>query len=63
MDKEDIEELAKDLIPLAEENNASQAIMTADYNDKWEFFMGFLLSADIGDLFKWTSLNFRGFRR
>jgi hypothetical protein len=41
MDKEDIEELAKDLIPLAEENNASQAIMTADYNDKWEFFMGF----------------------
>ena len=59
MDKEDIEELAKDLIPLAEENNASQAIMTADYNDKWEFFMG----ADIGDLFKWTSLNFRGFRR
>lgn len=41
MDKEDIEELAKDLIPLAEENNASLAIMTADYNDKWEFFMGF----------------------
>ena len=41
MDKEDIEELAKDLIPLAEENNTSQAIMTADYNDKWEFFMGF----------------------
>jgi hypothetical protein len=26
---------------MAEENNASQAIMTADYNDKWEFFMGF----------------------
>lgn len=41
MDKEDIEELAKDLIPMAEENNASQAIMTTDYNDKWEFFMGF----------------------
>ena len=41
MDKEDIEELAKDLIPMAAENNASQAIMTADYNDKWEFFMGF----------------------
>ena len=41
MDKEDIEELAKDLIPMAEENNASQAITTADYNDKWEFFMGF----------------------
>lgn len=41
MDKEDIEELAKNLIPMAEENNASQAIMTADYNNKWEFFMGF----------------------
>ena len=41
MDKEDIEELAKDLISGREENNASQAIMTADYNDKWEFFMGF----------------------
>ena len=40
MDKEDIEELAKDLIPLAEENNASQAIMTADYNEKWEYFKG-----------------------
>ena len=36
-----IEELAKDLIPMAEEKNASQAIMTADYDDKWEFFMGF----------------------
>ena len=41
MDREDIEELAKDLIPMAEEQNASQAIMTADYDDKWEFFMGF----------------------
>ena len=41
MDREDIEELAKDLIPMAEEMNASQAIMTADYDDRWEFFMGF----------------------
>lgn len=41
MDREEIEELAKDLIPMAEEQNASQAIMTADYDDKWEFFMGF----------------------
>ena len=35
MDREEIEELAKDLIPMAEEQNASQAIMTADYDDKW----------------------------
>jgi len=41
MDREEIDELAKDLIPIAEEQNASQAIMTTDYNDKWEFFMGF----------------------
>ena len=41
MDREEIEELAKDLIPMAEEKNTSQAIMTADYDDKWEFFMGF----------------------
>ena len=41
MDREEIEELAKDLIPMAEEKNASQAIMAADYDDKWEFFMGF----------------------
>ena len=34
MDREEIEELAKDLIPMAEEQNASQAIMTADYDDK-----------------------------
>ena len=40
MDREEIQELAKDLIPMAEEKNASQAIMTADYDDKWEFFMG-----------------------
>ena len=41
MDREEIEELAKDLIPMAKEQNASQAIMTADYDDKWEFIMGF----------------------
>ena len=26
---------------MAEEKNASQAMMTADYGDEWEFFMGF----------------------
>ena len=41
MDREDIEELAKDLIPMAEKENESQAIMTTDYDEKWEFFMGF----------------------
>ena len=41
MDRSEIEEMAKDLIPLAEENNASEALMTTDYDDKWEFIMGF----------------------
>ena len=41
MDRSDIDEMAKDLIPLAESKNASEALMTADYDDKWEFFMGF----------------------
>lgn len=41
MDRSEIEEMAKDLIPLAESTNASEAVMTADYDDKWEFFMGF----------------------
>ena len=41
MDRNDIEEMAKDLIPLAEENNAGEALMTADYDEKWEFVMGF----------------------
>ena len=37
----DIEEMAKDLIPLAESTNAGEAFMTTDYDDKWEFIMGF----------------------
>ena len=41
MDGNEIEEMAKDLIPLAESINASEAVMTADYDDKWEFFLGF----------------------
>ena len=41
MDRSDIEEMAKDLIPLAERTNAGEAVMTTDYDDKWEFFMGF----------------------
>ena len=41
MDRSEIEEMAKDLIPLAESTNASEAVMSADYDDKWEFFMGF----------------------
>ena len=35
MDRSDIEEMAKDLIPLAEETNAGEALMTTDYDDKW----------------------------
>lgn len=42
MDRNDIEEMAKDLIPLAEENNAGEALMTADYDEKWEFLWVFL---------------------
>ena len=42
MDRNDIEEMAKDLIPQAEESNAGQVLMTADYDEKWEFIMGFL---------------------
>ena len=41
MDRSEIEEMAKDLMPLAESTNASEAVMSADYDDKWEFFMGF----------------------
>ena len=41
MDRSEIEEMAKDLIPLAESKHASEAFMTTDYDDKWEFFMGF----------------------
>jgi len=37
----DIEEMAKDLIPLAESTNAGEALMTTDHDDKWEFIMGF----------------------
>ena len=41
MDREEIEVLAKDLMPMSKQQNSSRAIMTADYDDKWEFFMGF----------------------
>lgn len=41
MDRSDIEEMAQNLIPLAEENHAGEALMTTDYDDKWEFIMGF----------------------
>ena len=41
MDRNDIEEMAKDLIPQAEESNAGQVLMTADDDEKWEFIMGF----------------------
>ena len=41
MDRSDIEEMAKDLIPLAESTYAGEALMTTDYDDKWEFIMGF----------------------
>ena len=41
MDRNDIEEMAKDLITLAEVKNAGEALMTTDYDDKWEFVMGF----------------------
>ncbi len=37
MDRSDIEEMAKDLIPLAESTNAGEAVMSTDYDDKWEF--------------------------
>ena len=35
MDRSDIEEMAKDLIPLAESTNAGEALMTTDHDDKW----------------------------
>ncbi len=41
MDREELKELADYLIPLAESTNAGKAEMTADYDEKWEFFMGF----------------------
>ena len=61
MDRSDIEEMAKDLIPLAESTNAGEAVMTTDYDDKWEFFMGFrkkkkgvnALLYPLDELFQW----------
>ena len=41
MDRSDIEEMAKDLLPLAKSTNAGEAVMSTDYDDEWEFFMGF----------------------
>ena len=41
MDRSDIEEMAKGLIPLAESTNAGEALMSTDYDDKREFIMGF----------------------
>lgn len=41
MDRDELKELADYLIPLAENSNASKAEMTADYDNKWEFYMGF----------------------
>jgi len=40
MDRSDIEEMAKDLIPLAESTNAGETLMSTDYDDKWEFELG-----------------------
>ena len=41
MDRSDIEEMAKDLIPLAESTNAGEALMSTHSDDKWEFIIGF----------------------
>jgi len=41
MDRSNIEEMAKHLIPLAENIHASEVLTTADYDDKWEFVFGF----------------------
>ena len=41
MDRDDIKELADYLIPMAESTNAAKAEMTTEYDEKWEFYMGF----------------------
>ncbi len=41
MEKKDIEELAKAMLPMAESMNAGKTEIKFDYDDKWEFFCGF----------------------
>ena len=50
MDRSDIEKIAQNLIPLAESTNAGEALMTTDYDDKWEFIMGFRKKEEIQDV-------------
>ncbi len=41
MDRKEIEELAKTMLPMAESMNAGETTINVDYNDEWEFFCGF----------------------
>lgn len=41
MDRNDIEKLAKDLLPMAESMNAGETLVTTDYNEEWDLVIGF----------------------
>ena len=41
MDRSDIEELAKSLLPMAESMNAGETLVTTEYNDEWDLVIGF----------------------
>ncbi len=41
MERKDIEELAKTMLPMAESFGAAETKIKVDYNDEWEFFYGF----------------------
>ena len=40
MNKEDLKELVNTLITMADSTNASKAEISADYEEKWEFYVG-----------------------
>lgn len=48
MDRNDIEKLAKDLIPLAESINSGETLVTTDYNDEWDLVIGFRKKKKVG---------------
>ncbi len=41
MNRKDIEEIAKMMLPMAESLNAGESKITIDYDEEWKFFYGF----------------------
>ncbi len=41
MNRKEIEEIAKMMLPMAESLNAGESKITIDYDEEWKFFYGF----------------------